>query len=82
MVRHGSGTIMKVPLIGNSVPRKSHFKCAVVGDSKCGKTSLLRSYTTNLTFPYIVESARPLPSQYPGKQQFREAELLVKSTLK
>ena len=67
-----TGSVMRVPLIGKNTPRKSHFKCAIVGDSQCGKTSLIRSHTTKLTFPYTVESTRPLPSQYPGKKLIRE----------
>jgi len=68
MVNYSStGSLMRVPLRGMNSPRKRHFKCAVVGDSQCGKTSLLRSYTTNLAFPYTVQYSRPLPSQYPGK---------------
>lgn len=62
-----TGSVMRVPQIGKNTPRKSHFKCAIVGDSQCGKTSLVRSHTTKLTFPYTVECTRPLPSQYPGK---------------
>ncbi|XP_067939421.1 cell division control protein 42 homolog [Watersipora subatra] len=68
LLKQDSNTI-KVPLISKNTPRKSHFKLAIVGDRQCGKTSLLRSFSTKLTYPYTTESARPLPSQYPVKQK-------------
>ncbi|XP_067939420.1 cell division control protein 42 homolog [Watersipora subatra] len=69
LVPQDSGRTMKLNLIGRNTPRKSHFRLVIVGDAKCGKTSLLRSHATRLAFPYNVNSGRPIASQYQVKQK-------------